>query len=66
MITPMAKWIEMVRGVIAIVVAIAVALIKISMDLEPLENGIEHTGTSMRVMLDLKSESGSDSSTRAC
>jgi hypothetical protein len=33
MVTPMAKRIEMVRGVIAIVVAIAVALTKISMDL---------------------------------
>jgi hypothetical protein len=64
-LAPMAKWVEVVRGVVAVVVAVAVALLNSQLDAHTDGEG-ELTGTSMSVILDLKSESGSTSSTKAC
>jgi len=65
--TPVTERIQVVRGVVAIVVAVSVALLvdqrTVSRDQM---DSVAPTATSMSVMLDLKSESGSTSSTSAC
>lgn len=68
LVAPVSARIQVVRGVIAVVEAVAIALPSMSVYGDD-GNGREEgglTGTSMSVMLDLKSESGSTSSTKAC
>lgn len=64
-VSPMPAGVQVVRCVISVVEAETVAL-SIHQIVFRKERSLLHTGTSIRVMLDRKSESGSISSTSAC
>ena len=67
MLAPVAERVEVMGGVVAIVVTVSVALSRRErVSRMSIADERKLTGTSMRVMLDLKSESGSTSSTKAC
>ena len=70
LIAPVTARVEMMGRMIAVIEAEAVALPKYHVSLDSRHSVgvvlVSLTGTSMSVILDLKSESGSSSSTRAC
>ena len=67
-VAPVAERVEVMRGVVAVVVAVAVTLKgrQYLCNVKRLFMWVMLTGASISVMLDLKSESGSTSSTKAC
>ena len=66
-VTPVTARVEMMRGVPAVVEAVAITLVvNVSCCLDMWISEERLTGTSINVMLERKSESGSTSSTKAC
>lgn len=65
-VAPVAERVEVMRGVVAVVVTVAVALGRVSSGIGRFISVGGLTAASIKVMLDRKSESGCVSSTKAC